>query len=151
MPCSVPEKSFSLFIRSLTCLRQVVLSDGSLDLIAQNLEVFGELREQLSFGFVGGEVADQLAFGRLLPELLQMLLHVFHGRVPPGQGGNLTSPLTQVSNVQLNVSASNNFSRLLRCTRERDHGPMLGPDGSRIPLPHLLRVGVARRLTATRR
>jgi hypothetical protein len=39
---------------------------------------------------------------------------------------------------------------LLRRTKERDHGPIFGPDGSRIPLPHLLRAGVTRDCTATR-
>jgi hypothetical protein len=52
-----------------------------LDLSSQGPEMFGKLAEQLSLLWIGGEVSDHLALGKLNLQLLQMGLHVLHG--PP--------------------------------------------------------------------
>ncbi|MET4718921.1 hypothetical protein ABIF63_003027 [Bradyrhizobium japonicum] len=54
---------------SLSSVTDLAFEHGRLDLIGKNREMVGQPLEQVALGFVSGKIANELALGRVGPQL----------------------------------------------------------------------------------
>jgi hypothetical protein len=69
----------------LSSVTDLAFEHGRLDLIGENRKMAGQLLEQVPLGLVSSKIADELALGRVGPQLFQLRLIVPHStprRVP---------------------------------------------------------------------
>ena len=62
----------------LSSVTDLAFEHGRLDLIGKNRKMAGQPLEQVPFGFVSGKITDELALGRVGPQLFQLRLIVPH-------------------------------------------------------------------------